>query len=681
MKTVNMHQSLIRTRLNYKITKPKPDSRINPYTDNVYSSNYYILRKVRKTLPIWRHKKYFLELLRKNKIILINGETGSGKTTQVPQWCAEYLHKNNMEGGVCCTQPRRVAAMSMAQRVADEMDVYLGVEVGYNIRFDNYTSSDTFLTFVTDGVLMRQAMSDPLLKHYSCIILDEAHIRTISTDILMGHLKTIINNRKNLTLIVMSATFNTFKFRRYFKNAPIFNIDGRMFPVDIVYCPKPQRDYLHSALDRVCDIHKNEESGDILLFLTGQNEIEIFCSEINEKIISEDCLSNITVIPFYANLSKEEQQLAFEKCDPNTYNGSINRKLIVSTNIAETSVTIDGIVYVIDCGFYKEGVYNPRLRVNVLLISAISKANAMQRAGRAGRTKPGKCYRLYTQKCYNELIPDSSPEIIRCNFNSIILLLKKIKIHDIVHFDFLDPPAPETMMSSLEDLYNLSALDENTNLTALGELMTQFPVSPQLSKAIIASCDYGCAHEVVIIVAMLSAPSCFHVPYDKKMESHLSKSNFDDVDGDHFSLLNVYRKYKNNKESQYWCHQQYLNHESLQIADLLIERILLIMKSLNLKVNDDHFTNRNCYENIKKSLISGFFMQIAQRRNGEYKVPNGPYFTIHPSSSLVECLPSWVLYHELLFTNDKYLNICTSIDHRWIYDFPELFKISKHKLL
>lgn len=479
---------------------------LNPLSKQPYSQRYYNLFRKRITLPVFEYKAEFMQKLADNQTIVLVGETGSGKTTQIPQWCVEYATSKGTKK-VSCTQPRRVAAMSVAQRVSEEMDVVLGQEVGYSIRFEDCSCQKTVLKYMTDGMLLREAMSDPMLENYQVILLDEAHERTLATDILMGVLKEVIRQRPDLKLVVMSATLDAGKFQQYFDNAPLMNVPGRTHPVEIFYTPEPERDYLEAAIRTVIQIHMCEEiEGDILMFLTGQEEIEEACKRIKREIdtLGPD-VGDLKCIPLYSTLPPNLQQRIFENAPPKKSNGAIGRKVVVSTNIAETSLTIDGVVFVIDPGFAKQKVYNPRVRVESLLVSPISKASAQQRAGRAGRTKPGKCFRLYTEKAYkNEMQENTYPEILRSNLGTVVLQLKKLGIDDLVHFDFMDPPAPETLMRALELLHYLGALDDDGNLTDLGAIMAEFPLDPQLAKMLIASCNHNCSNEILSITAMLS---------------------------------------------------------------------------------------------------------------------------------------------------------------------------------
>ncbi|CAN6468006.1 unnamed protein product [Victoria cruziana] len=485
---------------------PRPSSSVNRWTGRPFSTRYYEILDKRKTLPVWQQRQEFLDVLEKNQTLVLVGETGSGKTTQIPQFVVEAGYTSNRKQ-IACTQPRRVAAMSVSRRVAEEMDVTIGEEVGYSIRFEDCSGPKTILKYLTDGMLLREAMTDPLLERYRVIILDEAHERTLATDVLFGLLKEVLKNRADLKLVVMSATLEAEKFQGYFNGAPLMKVPGRLHPVEIFYTQEPERDYLDAAIRTCVQIHTCEPSGDILVFLTGEEEIEDACRRLNKEVNNMgDQVGPVKVVPLYSTLPPAMQQKIFEPAPPAVKEGGPpGRKIVVSTNIAETSLTIDGIVYVIDPGFAKQKVYNPRVRVESLLVSPISKASAHQRAGRAGRTQPGKCFRLYTEKSFqDDLQPQTYPEILRSNLANVVLTLKKLGIDDLVHFDFMDPPAPETLMRALELLNYLGALDDEGNLTRLGEIMSEFPLDPQMSKMLVVSPEFNCSNEILSVSAMLS---------------------------------------------------------------------------------------------------------------------------------------------------------------------------------
>ncbi|VDK74500.1 unnamed protein product [Litomosoides sigmodontis] len=654
--------------------KPRrPTVEINPFNGQSYTQRYFEIFKKRATLPVWEYKDKFLEVLDKNQCLTLVGETGSGKTTQIPQWCLEYCKARTPPGHrrlVACTQPRRVAAMSVATRVAEEMDVQLGAEVGYSIRFEDCVSERTILKYCTDGMLLREAMNSPLLDGYGVIILDEAHERTLATDILMGLIKEIVRQRKDIKIVVMSATLDSGKFQNYFENCPLMSVPGRTYPVEIFYTPEPEKDYLEAAIRTVVQIHVCEEvEGDILLFLTGQEEIEEACKRIKREIDNLGPeIGELKCIPLYSTLPPNLQQRIFEPPPPKRPNGAIGRKCVVSTNIAETSLTIDGVVFVIDPGFSKQKVYNPRIRVESLLVCPISKASAMQRAGRAGRTKPGKCFRLYTEKAYkNEMTDQTYPEILRSNLGTVVLQLKKLGVEDLVHFDFMDPPAPETLMRALEMLNYLAAIDDNGELTQLGSLMAEFPLDPQLAKMVIASTELNCSNEILSVTAMLSVPQCFVRPTEAKKAADEAKARFAHIDGDHLTLLNVYHAFKQNREDVQWCYDNFINYRALKNADNVRTQLARIMDKFSLKRISTDFKSKDYYINIRKALVAGFFMQVAHlERSGHYiTVKDNQLVQLHPSTVL-DHKPEWALYNEFVLTTKNFIRTVTDVKPEWL---------------
>ena len=434
------------------------------------------IKQQRESLPIFKFRNQLLNVVRNNQLLIVVGDTGSGKTTQLTQYLAEAGYSNR--GMIGCTQPRRVTAMSVAKRVAEEVGCRLGAEVGYTIRFEDCTGPETKIKYMTDGTLQREILLDPDLKRYSVIILDEAHERTIATDVLFGLLKKILKRRPDLKLIVTSATLDAEKFSEFFNRCLIFSIPGRTFPVEIMYSKEPESDYLDTALVTVMQIHITEPAGDILLFLPGQEEIETSSEILYErmKALGPE-VPELVILPLYSALPSEMQNRIFEPAPPG------GRKVVIATNIAETSITIDNIYYIIDPGFVKQNVYDPKLGIDFLVVTPISQVQAKQRAGRAGRTGPGKVFRLYTEATYqSEMLPTSIPEIQRHNLSHTVLMLKAMGINDLLHFDFVDPPPISTMLTALEELYALSALDDEGLLTRLGRKMADFPMEPALAK-------------------------------------------------------------------------------------------------------------------------------------------------------------------------------------------------------
>ena len=471
------------------------------------------IKQQRESLPVYKFRKQLLDAVDQNQLLIVVGDTGSGKTTQLTQYFAEAGYASR--GMIGCTQPRRVAAMSVAKRVSEEVGCELGREVGYTIRFEDRTSPDTKIKYMTDGMLQREILLDPDLKRYSVIMLDEAHERTIATDVLFGLLKKTLKRRPDMKVIVTSATLDADKFSEYFNQCPIFSIPGRTYPVEIMYSREPEDDYLDAALTTVMQIHLTEPPGDILVFLTGQEEIDTSCEVLYERMKAlGPSVPELIVLPVYSALPSEMQSRIFDPAPPGS------RKVVIATNIAETSITIDQIYYVIDPGFVKQNAYDPKLGMDSLIVTPISQAQAKQRAGRAGRTGPGKCFRLYTEAAYqSEMLPTTIPEIQRQNLSYTILMLKAMGINDLLHFDFMDPPPTNTMLTALEELYALSALDDEGLLTRLGRKMADFPMEPALAKVLIASVESACSEEVLSIVAMLSVQSVFYRPKEKTTAS------------------------------------------------------------------------------------------------------------------------------------------------------------------
>lgn len=578
---------------------------------------------------------------------------------------------------VACTQPRRVAAMSVAQRVAEEMDVKLGEEVGYSIRFEDMTSPKTILKYMTDGMLLREAMNDHNLSRYSTIMLDEAHERTMATDVLMGLLKEVVGRRPDLKIIIMSATLDAQKFQRYFLDAPLLAVPGRTHPVEIFYTPEPEQDYVEAAIRTVLQIHATEDEGDILVFLTGEEEIEDASRKISmeaDEMIREADAGPLKVYPLYGSLPPHMQQRIFDPPPPpRRPGGRPGRKVIVSTNIAETSLTIDGIVYVVDPGFSKQKIYNPRIRVESLLVSPISKASAQQRAGRAGRTRPGKCFRLYTEEAFKkELIEQTYPEILRSNLSSTVLELKKLGIDDLVHFDLMDPPAPETLMRALEELNYLACLDDDGNLTQLGRLASEFPLDPALAVMLISSPEFYCSNEILSITALLSVPQVFVRPASQRKRADEMKNLFSHQDGDHLTLLNVYHAFKGadaQANPKQWCHDHFLSLRSLQSADNVRMQLLRIMEREELEMVSTPFEDKKYYENIRRALCAGFFMQIAKKeaqgKSVYLTIKDNQNVLLHPSTVLAHDA-EWILYNEFVLTTKNYIRTVTAVKPEWL---------------
>lgn len=669
----------------------------NPLTGKKYSSRYFEILDTRRTLPIYNQRSRLLQAVRNNKVVVLEGETGSGKTTQVPQFLVEDGYAEN-GAIVCCTQPRRVAAVSVARRVAEEMDVSLGRQVGYTVRFDDNSCSATLLKYLTDGMLLREAMSDENFSAYSVIVLDEAHERTLSTDILMGVLKSVIEKRDDLRLVIMSATIDTSKFQSYFNDAPLLTVPGRTHPVEIFYSNQPETNYIDATLRMALEICEKEPPGDVLIFLTGEEEIEEVCGRIEEATRpKQHIIGPVRVYPLYGALPPDVQQQVFDKPPPPLYpGGPPGRKVICATNIAETSLTIDGVVYVVDPGLSKQKIYNPRARVESLLIDYISQASAKQRAGRAGRTQEGKCFRLYTKESFEkELLVTSHPEILRSNLGNVVLQMLKLGVEDLVHFDFMDAPAPESMMRALETLNYLGAIDDNGRLTSFGDQMTHFPLDPEASVALLRSAEFKCSSEVTTIVAMLSeAANCFVYPKKRnkkrdrggrRLSPFSPRGQFEEGLSDHLTYLNVYRAYEKAKgrqeDERQWCRKNYLNPRALRSAYNVRAQLETLLKKANVKVISMSPEDASYSKNIRKALLSGYFMQVAHRtdKRGWYKTAKDEEVVqLHRSSALRRDTP-WVMYHEFVLMDDdrSFIRTCSEVEARWLVKTaPHYFDLS-----
>ncbi|EGP92162.1 uncharacterized protein MYCGRDRAFT_66686 [Zymoseptoria tritici IPO323] len=652
------------------------------------------LHKPSSLLPIARHRDALLYTIEKLPVTVIIGQTGSGKTTQLPQYMEQAGWCNDGK----LIAPRRVAATTVAKRVAEEMRCQIGQQVGYSIRFEDVTSAATRIKFLTDGLLLREALVDPLLSRYGVIMVDEAHERSLSSDVLLGVLKKIRSRRPELRIVVSSATLQAEDFVNFFAEddavakdsthpaesiGQIVSIEGRAHPVDIHYLSEPAEDYIERAVKTVFDIHSSEPEGDILIFLTGREEIETVIEMIADRMPS---LSNnadkILPLPLFAGLSTEQQMYVFEPAPDNT------RKVICSTNIAEASVTIDGIVYVIDCGFVKLRAYNPTTGIEALTATPISKASATQRAGRAGRTKPGKCFRLYTEAAYSSLTDATVPEIQRSNLAPMILQLKALGIDNIARFDFMTPPPAELIIRALELLYSLGALDDYAKLTKpLGIRMAELALEPMMAKCLLSSPSFSCLSEMLTIGAMTSLQGNVWFTHDAKKAEETARRKFAVEEGDHLTLLNVYQAFvtKGKKEAK-WCQQHYLNFKSMTRAVSIRNQLKRYLERFGIDVDESlgekdvlRAGGRPKEESIRRCLTSGYFAHAARM------MPDGTFRTVdestvlhaHPSSLMFNRKADWVVFTEVMETGNKtFIRDVTKIEKAWLLEYaPEFYRV------
>lgn len=624
------------------------------------------IKEQRQYLPIFAIREELLNIVRDNQVVIVVGETGSGKTTQLTQYMHEDGYTNY--GMIGCTQPRRVAAMSVAKRVSEEFGCKLGEEVGYAIRFEDVTSEETIIKYMTDGILLRESLRESDLDHYSVVIMDEAHERSLNTDVLFGLLREVISRRRDMKLIVTSATMDARKFADFFGNVPTFQIPGRTFPVDIFFSKNVVEDYVDGAVKQALQIHLTPAKGDILIFMPGQEDIEVTCDLITERLDEVDEAPPLAVLPIYSQLPSDLQAKIFQKAPDGV------RKCIVATNIAETSLTVDGIMFVVDAGYCKLKVFNPKIGMDALQVYPISQANANQRSGRAGRTGPGQCFRLFTESSYkNELLVSTVPEIQRTNLANVVLLLKSLGVQNLLEFHFMDPPPQDNILNSMYQLWILGALDNTGSLNPLGRQMVEFPLDPALSKMLIIAVDMECSDETLTIVSMLSVPAIFFRPKGREEESDAAREKFSVPESDHLTYLNVYLQWKSNNYSGQWCSEHFIHIKAMRKVREVRGQLkdIMIQQKMSLK------SCGNDWDVIRKCICSSYFHQAARLKGiGEYvNMRTGMPCHLHPTSALfgMGYTPDYIVYHELVMTSKEYMQCVTAVDGYWLAELGPMF--------
>ena len=695
----------------------------------------------RSRLPIFKCRDAILYLVETRATTVLVGQTGCGKTTQVPQYLVEA---GWCSGGrmVACTQPRRVAAQTVAGRVAEEMGTTLGEDVGYAVRFENVcTPGVTKIQFCTDGVLLRELMDDPLLTKYGVIMVDEAHERSLATDVLLGLLKKIQRRRPDLRIIIASATIQAETFYDFFDathvewkpvlgpkalekaaNVPsrepgIISVEGRAFGVTIHYLEKPASDYVKSSVAACLDVHANEGPGDILLFLTGEDEIEEACDMLREALrrgdeergraakrigslnaptrsAPENEYEKLAICPLYAGLPPAAQRDAFAPAPRYV------RKVVVASNVAETSVTIEGVVYVIDSMFAKRKTYDASRGNESLLVTAISKASANQRAGRAGRVRPGKCFRLCTELDFeNTLDSQDPPEMVRSDLASTVLQLKALGVDNIVHFEWLSPPPASNMLKAIELLYALGALDDDAKLTSpLGTRLSELPVEPQLGKALLVSGELQCVEEMLTVAAYLQVTSVWMSSRGQPKKLDEIKHRFAVAEGDAVTYLNVHRAWRkatsgsetfhggmHTRASHAFCEKNMLSRRSLVRASDIREQLRKQLRSFGLRTNSSCGGDCNA---VRRAMTCGFFANAATLAPHGGASEDGCAFLsvrgswtlyVHPSSVLFNARPPCVVYAQSVRTGKEYMRDVTSIDPDWLPELAPHFYRTRNK--
>ncbi|KAF9208248.1 DEAH-box ATP-dependent RNA helicase prp22 [Haplosporangium sp. Z 27] len=586
-------------------------------------STHHDIKKQQESLPIFDHRDALIDAIRNEDILVVVGEPGSGKTTQLPRYIIEEF--KNMRIGV--TQPRRIAAISVSKRVAEEYGCKLGDTVGYSIRFDDNTTSRTRLKYMTDGVLLREATMDPLLEKYDLVIIDEAHERTVETDVLFGLLKRTRAKRPSLKLLIMSATLDIVKFSDYFDGCSIYTIKGRAYPIEILHSRSTTKlgtlksGYMAKSVETVMHILDKEirpdEAGDILVFLTGQHEIERACQDLRKMILERETdykqsssaknnnapisLDSLQILPLYASLDMLDQTAIFSQTPRNS------RKIIFATNIAQTSVTIPNIRFVVDSGFVKQKMYDPSTGMDALLVVPISKAAATQRAGRAGRTRAGVCFRLYSRESFEmEMDEETVPEIKRTGLTGTMLLLKRLGIVDVNGFEFFDRPGNDEIQAALRELYLIGAISQFGQMTDIGHKMMIYPVGPLLARSLIEAEKIGCLDNTITIVAMLSVEDPFISPrreeeQDAAIAAH---AQFYHHSGDHITLMNIFEAWRKARYSSDWCRDNYFNIRQLRLAKSIRSQLQEIVDRNNSRAKGSKSQDSRDEQSGDRSLAS-----------------------------------------------------------------------------
>lgn len=663
----------------------KSDLETTSATRFIYNANISLsYEQQRQRLPVFQNRNHILYLLEEYQTLVLVGDTGCGKSTQIPQY---LLEAGWCDGGqmVGITEPRRVAVTTLATRVAEEKGSLLGETVGYSIRFDDcYDPSITKIKFMTEGILMREMMADPLLRSYSVIMLDEVHERTLFTDILMGLLKKILRKQRNLRLIIASATIDAEHLCNFFNHnsskskdkdtAVIMSVEGRLYPVEVYYLKEPVPDYVQGVVDTALKIHVREEPGGILCFLTGQDEVDRAVSLLKDHLADNRRKDlEVSVLPMYGSLPNSDQLKVFQTPPRGV------RKIVVATNVAETSVTIPGIVYVVDCGFVKMRWYNPETYSDSLVIVPVSQASAEQRAGRAGRVRPGKVYRLYTEKDGSLLKENTPPEMQRSELSSAVLQLKALGIDNVLRFSFPSPPPARSLVTAVELLHALGAIDSSGALTEpLGLQMAEFPLTPLHAKALIKSAEFGCSEEMASILSLLQVQNVFvrTTSGAASIKARVERRKFEVSEGDLLTMLNVYTAYRevvdSEKSSKAWCSEHFVNHKAMKRVTEIRTHMLRLLGKLNVPVD----SCRGDTEKVCKSIAAGFFPNAAYLHySGVYKTVRGNMdLYIHPTSVLYSLeQPQWVLFCEIIETDRAYMRELTVIQPNWLEELAPHF--------
>lgn len=600
-----------------------------------------------KDLPVYAQKERILETLKNNQIIVVQSPTGSGKTTQIPVILHEAGYSEN--GIIAVTQPRRIAALSVSEYISKQLKTKYPGLVGYKMRFEDKTDATTKIKIMTDGILLQEMKLDPMMKKYSVIMVDEAHERSLNIDFVLGLLKRILKVRPDLKIIVSSATMNAEKFSTYFDGCPIVTIDTITYPVTVIYDPPTipastntltAEEALLSKISNTIDrILYNRTEGDILIFLPGEKAIK----DCINKLYRTPYSRKIQIIPLYGRLPKEEQEKVF---DPAPFG---RKKVIISTNIAETSVTIDGITSVIDSGLAKLNFYSPRTYTSSLIETPVSKASCNQRRGRAGRTQPGTCYRLYPRKDYDTRESYTIEEIFRTDLSEVVLRMAELGITDFETFDFISQPPKEAIRGAVETLRMLKAINPDNTLSSIGNLMVLFPLPPRVSRIIVESIlKYPeVMEEVLIASAFLSTHSPFVLPQGEEMDARRAHHTFRDIQGDFVSYVKLYCIYQQQKSREQFCKKNYLDEKVMAEIENIVLQLSDIVSAQQIPI-----TGGGPMDDYLCCIASGMIQFVCVREGREnFRTLTADHISIHPGSNMFRTDPMYIVAGEIVRTS------------------------------
>ena len=664
---VEQRKSAVKKTVGFStLALPTAPQGVNKRTSELVNKNPIVFPE---SLPVSQRKAEIEKLLSEHQVIVVAGETGSGKTTQLPKMCLE-LEFGNL-GTIGHTQPRRIAARSVAARIAEELQTELGDLVGYKVRFNDQISDNTQIKLMTDGILLAEIQTDRFLNQYSCLIIDEAHERSLNNDFILGYLKQLLPRRPDLKVIITSATIDVERFSKHFNNAPIIEVSGRTYPVEVRYRPvaeEDDQDQLQGILNAVDELQA-EGRGDILIFMNGEREIRD-----TAEALQKQNLKHTEILPLFARLSAQEQNKIFHP-------SGLNR-IVLATNVAETSLTVPGIKYVIDPGTARISRYSYRTKVQRLPIEPISQASANQRKGRCGRVSEGICIRLYSEEDFNNRPEFTDPEILRTNLASVILQMTALGLDDIEAFPFVDAPDKRHIQDGVKLLEELGAFEtvqtksgEKRRLTTIGRQLAQLPVDPRLAKMLLSAVDFGSVYEVMIIVSALSIQDPRERPTEKQQASDEKHRRFADKKSDFLAFLNLWhyvqeqQKELTKNQFRRQCQKDFLNYLRIREWQDIYQQIRLAVREMGLPINSEKAE----YQQIHTALLSGLLSHIGlkEAEKQQYLGARNAHFAIFPNSVLFKKQPKWVMAAELVETSKLWGRMVAEIEPEWIEPLAE----------